>query len=109
MIESKRNNQLLFFSAFLLSAFGYEFIYFIMTVHIYDLSKNALDVGIFTALSFIPKLFSSFMGGISDRLGKEKCFAVSAITIGILMLGMSLVTEWRHFIQFGFLPPSFLL
>ena len=33
--------------SFLLSAFGYEFSYFIMTVHIYDLSKSALNVDIF--------------------------------------------------------------
>ncbi len=85
----KHKNQLLFFSAFLLSAFGYEFIYFIMTVHIYDLSKSALNIGIFTTLTFIPKLFSSLIGGISDKLGKEKCFALSAVLIGILMLVMA--------------------
>jgi predicted MFS family arabinose efflux permease len=33
------------------------------------------------------------MGGISDKLGKEKCFALSAIAIGILMFGMSLATD----------------
>ena len=66
MLNPPRKNQLLFFSAFLLSAFGYEFIYFVMTVHIYDLTRSALNVGIFTALTFIPKLFSSVMGGIVD-------------------------------------------
>jgi len=87
--ESRQNNQLLFFSAFMLSAFGYEFIYFIMTVHIYDLSKSAMNVGIFTALTFIPKLFSSFIGGISDRIGKEKSFAIAAVLAGMLMLAMA--------------------
>ena len=88
---SKRlsKNQLLFFSAFLLSAFGYEFIYFIMTVHIYDLSKNAFNIGIFATLTFIPKLFSSLMGGIADQMGKEKSFVLSAVLTGILMLIMA--------------------
>jgi MFS family permease len=89
----KYKNQFLFFLSLLLSAFGYEFIYFIMTVHIYDLSKNALNIGIFTALTFIPKLFSSIIGGIADKIGKVKCFAISAFLICLLLLAMSLLNN----------------
>lgn len=89
MIDNKKKNQLLFFLALLLSAFGYEYIYFIMTLHIYELSKSALNIGIFTTLTFIPKLFSSLLGGLSDKFGKERCFAFSAVMISILMLLMS--------------------
>jgi Major Facilitator Superfamily. len=92
-IMYKLKNQLLFYMALLLSAFGYEFIYFIMTLHIYELSNSALNVGIFTTLTFIPKLFSSLIGGISDKLGKGKCFAWSAMMIGFLMLFMSNVRD----------------
>lgn len=93
MSKRLQKNQLLFFSAFLLSAFGYEFIYFIMTVHIYDLSKNAFNIGIFATLTFIPKLFSSLMGGIADQMGKEKSFVLSAVLTGILMLIMANTTD----------------
>jgi len=97
MPNPPRKNQLLFFSAFLLSAFGYEFLYFVMTVHIYDLTRSALDVGIFTALTFIPKLFSSVMGGIADKIGKEKSLAISAVMTGILLLFMANVSDMAVF------------
>jgi DHA3 family macrolide efflux protein-like MFS transporter len=91
----KRQSILCFFAALLLSAFGYEFIYFIMTLHIYDLCKNALNVGVFTALTFIPKLFSALIGGISDKMGKSKCFAFSAIMLSALLFLLSRVTDIR--------------
>lgn len=88
-------NRFLFFSALLLSAFGYEFIYFIMTLHIYDLSKSALNIGIFTSLTFVPKLFSSLIGALSDKLGKTKCFACSSVLVSILLFGMSFTSDIR--------------
>jgi len=106
-VEYQCKNQLLFFSVLLLSAFGYEFIYFIMTVHIYELSKSALNIGIFTTLTFIPRLFSSLMGGISDKHGKERCFAVSAVLIGILMLFMSHVRSMTAIYTIWFIASIF--
>ena len=64
-----------------------------MTVHIYELSKSALNIGIFTTLTFIPKLFSSLIGGMSDKLGKEKSFALASVLVGILMVFMAFVSS----------------
>ena len=90
---NKYQNQLLFFTALLLSAFGYEFIYFIMTLHVYDLSSSALNLGIFTSLTYVPRLFSTLIGGLSDKLGKAKCFSFSAVMVGVLLLLMSFLTD----------------
>ncbi|MBP2677821.1 MAG: hypothetical protein H6Q82_886 [Deltaproteobacteria bacterium] len=40
-------NAVIFNLAFLLSAFGYEFMIFVMTVHICDLTGRAMNVGLF--------------------------------------------------------------
>jgi MFS family permease len=104
----KHSNLFMFFSALLFSAFGYEFIFFIMTLHIYDLSKNALNIGIFTALTFIPRLFSSLMGGLADKLGKRKCFAFSAVMISLLLLLMSYTTEIKLIYAIWFVTSIFL-
>lgn len=107
MHSSPRKNQLLFFSAFLLSAFGYEFLYFVMTVHIYDLTRSALNVGIFTALTFIPKLFSSVIGGIADKIGKEKSLAISALLTGVLLFLMANVSNMALFLVIWFFAAVF--
>jgi len=104
----KHINLVMFFSALLFSAFGYEFIFFIMTLHIYDLSKNALNVGIFTALTFIPRLFSSLMGGLADKLGKRKCLMFSAVMISILLLLMSYTADIRLIYTVWFIASIFL-
>ena len=98
----KNRRQLLFFTALLLSAFGYEFIYFIMTLHVYDLSKSALNIGIFTSLTFVPKLLSSWIGGLSDKVGKARCFAFSALMAALLLLLMSFTSDikWIYAIWF---------
>lgn len=100
---SKSRNQILFFTALLLSAFGYEFVYFIMTLHIYDLSKSALNIGVFTSLTYIPKLFSSWIGGLSDKVGKARCFAFSAFMAALLLLLMSAASDirWIYIIWFA--------
>lgn len=108
LITSKRKHTVFYFAAIFFSAFGYEYIVFIMTVHLYDLSKNALDIGIFTALTFIPRLFSSFMGGIADQFGKGRCFAFSAIMVCILLLSMSNVSDMMLIYFIWFLASFFL-
>lgn len=105
---NKQRNTLMYFSALLLSAFGYEFIFFIMTLHVYDLSRNALNIGIFTALTFIPRLFSSLMGGIADKVGKVKCFALSAVMVSALMFLMSLAADISQIYTIWFLTAVFL-
>lgn len=105
---NRHRNNFMFFSALLFSAFGYEFIFFIMTLHIYDLSKNALNIGIFTALTFIPRLFSSLMGGMADKLGKGRCFASSAAIVSILLFSMSHMTEIVQIYIIWFITSIFL-
>lgn len=101
-------NLLMFFSALLFSAFGYEFIFFIMTLHIYDLSKNAMNIGIFTALTFIPRLLSSIMGGVADKLGKGRCFVFSAVMVSVLLFSMSFTTNMKCIYVIWFITSIFL-
>jgi hypothetical protein len=54
--SKKLHNVIVFCITHLFSAFGYEFIFFIMTVHVYDISKSPLNVGIFTALTHFHEL-----------------------------------------------------
>lgn len=89
MVKNKIN-IVNFFIAFILSAFGYEFILFIMTVHIYKLTGNPLNVGIFTALSFLPIFFSQYYGYIIDRYHKKKrVLSVAAGTVAVLIYILS--------------------
>lgn len=108
MKSSKNYNSFLFFSALLFSAFGYEFIFFIMTLHVYDLSKNPLNIGVFTALTFIPRLFSSIMGGVADKLGKGRCLAVSAGIVSILLFVMSCTSDMGQIYTIWFMTAIFL-
>ena len=57
-VERKSKDFVAFCLAFLLSAFGYEFLFFIMTIRVYGLTNKAMQVGIFAALTFFPKIFS---------------------------------------------------
>ncbi len=84
-----RSNVIKFCVSYLLSAFGYEFIFFVMTVYVYDLTGSALNVGIFAALTFVPKLFSPFFGSITDRYPRNKIFSVSTGIVSVLILLIS--------------------
>lgn len=92
MLSRSTQTSCLFFSALLLSAFGYEFVFFVMTVHVYGLSADALLIGVFATLGFVPRLFSSLMGALADRFGKSRCLAVSALAMVILLWRMSQAT-----------------
>lgn len=90
---SRKTNVFNFFAAYILSAFGYEFIFFVMTIYVYDVSKSALNVGIFAALTFFPRLFAPFYGIIIDRYNRAKVFAcVSSIT-GVLVTLIALNSQ----------------
>jgi Na+/melibiose symporter-like transporter len=74
-----------FFAGYLLSAFGYEFVFFVMTVHIYNLTGSALDMGIFAAVSFVPRLFSPIYGLVADRCDRTKVFTTASALTGVLI------------------------
>lgn len=101
-ITSVWRNFVLFCLTFLFSAFGFEFMFFVMTVHIYDLSKSVLNVSIFTVVNYIPKLFSPFLGTITDRFKKENTFSVVTILISVLifLLGSTSNITVIYFIWF---------
>ncbi len=52
MPSPSKTNIATFFSAYILSAFGYEFVFFLMTIYVYDKTHSALNVGVFAALCF---------------------------------------------------------
>ncbi|MGE5380775.1 MAG: MFS transporter [Methylocystaceae bacterium] len=95
--------QAVFFTAYLLSAFGYEFIFFIMTLHIFDLSHSAINVAWFTALTFLPRLLAPYLGQIADLRQKEKVFVFALGTAGLLILALALVREmaWIYGLWFA--------
>lgn len=81
MKTANKRNIVYFLLAYLLSAFGFEFIFFGMTIYVYEVSQSAFEVGIFTALTFLPRLFASFYGIVADQYSRKKVFAwVTAIT-----------------------------
>ncbi len=98
----ENRNVVLFGLAYLLSAFGYEFMVFVMTVHIYDLTGSAMNVGLFTALTFLPRLFSPYYGSISDRYPRGRVFAVAAmgIALGVFLVAGSRGIAWTYTIWF---------
>jgi MFS transporter, DHA3 family, macrolide efflux protein len=69
-----RASAALFALAYLLSAFGYEFLTFVLTVRVYQLTGRAADVGVFMAVSFLPRMFSPFYGSLSDRYPRNVLF-----------------------------------
>lgn len=76
-------NVISFTTAHLLSAFGYEFLTFVMTVHVYELTRQAVDVGIFMALSFVPRLLSPFYGSLTDRYPRRFLFFAACLTTAV--------------------------
>lgn len=79
-----------FGTAFFLSAFGYEVLFFCMTLRVYDISHRAIDVGVFTAITLLPKLISPACGALVDRLGSKRTVIGSALLTALLSLGLPL-------------------
>lgn len=69
--------------AYLLSAFGFEFLLFVLTVHVYELTGSAWNVGVFTALTFVPKLLSPYYGSIVDRYPRGRLFFGAALATAL--------------------------
>ena len=80
---SRDFNPLFFSLAHGASAFAYEFLTFFMTLHLYDLTASALDMGILLAVSFVPRLFSPFYGALTDRLPQNTSFASACLLAAI--------------------------
>lgn len=74
-----------FRAAFLLSAFGYEFLFFVMTLRVYDITGRAINVGIFAALTFLPKMLAPLYGALVDRFGARSLLTFAAGCVAILV------------------------
>ena len=88
MMASISASVIRFFAAFLLSAFGYEFLFFVMTLYVFEISQNAFKVGIFAALTLAPRLFASGYGIIIDRYPRAKVLAAASGGVGLLLIAM---------------------
>jgi predicted MFS family arabinose efflux permease len=87
MTAVNKRNVIYFLVAYLLSAFGFEFIFFGMTIYVYEVTQSAFKVGIFAALTFLPRLFASFYGIVADQYSRKKVFTgVTAITGSLVIL-----------------------
>lgn len=95
-----KKNIVNFMIAFLLSAFGYEFIFFGMTIYVYEAGKDAFQVGVFAALTFLPRLFASFYGIIADRYNRKTVFAWVTVITGCLvtLMVLSSVIWWIYLV-----------
>lgn len=78
-----------FGAAFFLSAFGYETLFFAMTLRVYDITGKAINVGMLAGILLLPQLFSPLYGFVVDRLGSRRMLAFASGLIGILALGLS--------------------
>jgi MFS family permease len=90
---SAKRNAVKFFIAYILSAFGYEFIFFVMTIYVYQVTQSALKVGVFAALTYLPRLFATFYGLIVDQYSRAKVFSGVAAITGCLIIVMALSTN----------------
>jgi MFS family permease len=88
MQPTSSRNFYLFFTAFTLSAFGYEFIFFVMTLYVFYISHNAFNVSVFAALTLAPRLFASFYGIIIDRYPRTRVLATVSGIVGLLLFCM---------------------
>jgi MFS family permease len=79
-----RANMTSFALAYLLSAFGYEFLAFVLTVRVYELTGRAADVGVFMAVSFLPRVFSPFYGSLTDRYRRNRLFCSACLATALL-------------------------
>ena len=93
---------------FLLSVFGYELIFFFMTLYVYNLTHDAVNVSFFGVLTFIPKLLSPLYGTLADRFRKQWVLAISALMTAGLMAALSLVKSIEWIYSFWFITAVLL-
>jgi len=110
MTVQARNHHdtFIFLTAYLLSAFGYEFIFFVMTIYVYQINMSALNVGIFAALTLVPRLFAPFYGTIADRYSKTHILAGAAGITGLMIAAMVFIGQMVWIYLFWTLISVFL-
>jgi MFS family permease len=88
--------------AYVLSAFGYEFMTFVMTVYIYDLTGSARKVGLFIACALLARLFSPYYGSLIDRYRRGIVFFAAAIVtaVGVCLIAANHEIVWTYSIWF---------
>jgi MFS transporter, DHA3 family, macrolide efflux protein len=100
-------NTAAFFASYILSAFGYEFVFFVSILQIFKTTNNPLLAGLLTAFTALPKLFSPFYGVITDRFPKEAVFRITSVAVGLLIVLMGFAHSlplrfaFWFFISFG--------
>lgn len=99
----ERKNTAAFFASYLLSAFGYEFVFFVSILQIFKASGNPVLAGLLTGFTTIPKCFSPFYGVITDRFRKETVFRSTAVVVGLLIVLMGLAPSLPARFAFWFL------
>ncbi len=102
-------NVLLFSLTLLLTAFGYEFLFFILTVHVFEISHKAFAVGIFYAITFFPKIFSPFYGVLVDRCDRKILLAANAGLTGVIVLTLGLTSNITMIYILWFIATIFIM
>jgi MFS family permease len=96
-------NTTAFFVSYLLSAFGYEFVFFVSILQIFKATNNPVLAGLLTCFTVLPKCFSPFYGVITDRFRKETVFRATAIAVGVMILLMGFAQNLPARFAFWFL------
>jgi MFS transporter, DHA3 family, macrolide efflux protein len=96
-------NTIAFFASYLLSAFGYEFVFFISILQIFNATGNPVLAGLLTAFTVLPKCFSPFYGVITDRFRKETVFRSTVVLVGVLIVLMGFAPNLPLRFAFWFL------
>ncbi|MGA2379139.1 MAG: carboxymuconolactone decarboxylase family protein [Spirochaetia bacterium] len=82
-----------FWSAFALSALGYEITFFATTLVVFNRSRNPFDVGLFTALTFAPQLLAPFFGMVSARIGGRTGLSAACGIAGVLIACVGILKD----------------
>ena len=104
-----KRNILKFYISYALSAFGFEFIMFVMTVQIYKITQEPFSVGIFTALSLFPRIFSPYYGAIIDRYSKNRLLSSATFLAGALIIALGHIHSIYHIYILWFIISVFIM
>jgi len=86
-----------FLSAVIISYFGLEFSYNILSIKLYnELGRNEVFYGIFFGgiTAFLGALFRPVAGRIVDTLGETRSFIVTLMSYTLLLYGLALAKGW---------------